>query len=81
MNERIKDLTKQAVNHALDVCDANGLYQGKEYLEVVRIRFAELLILEMCSFLDKAQWDKGEDWCCADGTRIIPAVKEHFGIK
>jgi hypothetical protein len=31
--------------------------------------------------LDRAQWDKGEDWICADGTRIIPQIKEHFGVE
>jgi len=40
-----------------------------------------LIVLEMCKELDKAQWDKGEDWICADGTRIIPQIKEHFGVE
>jgi hypothetical protein len=44
-------------------------------------KFAELIVQEMCSVLDKAQWDKGEDWVCADGTRIIPQIKEHFGVE
>jgi hypothetical protein len=43
-------------------------------------KFAELIVREMCSVLDKAQWDKGEDWICADGTRIIPQIKQHFGV-
>ena len=43
-------------------------------------KFAELIVLEMCKELDKAQWDKGEDWVCADGTRIIPQIKKHFGV-
>jgi hypothetical protein len=44
-------------------------------------KFAELIVLEMCNVLDKAQWDKGEDWVCADGTRIIDQVKGHFGVE
>ena len=44
-------------------------------------KFTELIVLEMCTVLDKAQWDKGEDWVCADGTRIIPQIKQHFGVE
>lgn len=43
-------------------------------------KFAELIVRECANILDKAQWDKGEDWVCADGTRIIPQIKEHFGV-
>ena len=46
MNERLKELDKQAVDYALSVCDANGVYQGKEYLSVVKERFAELIVRE-----------------------------------
>jgi hypothetical protein len=71
MNERIRQLAEQT-----------GWAEHIRY-KPTRIeieKFAELIVQEMCSVLDKAQWDKGEDWICADGTRIIPQIKEHFGV-
>jgi len=70
MNERIRELAEQATGAEE--------YDGFRYFD--KAKFAELIVLEMCKELDKAQWDKGEDWICADGTRIIPQIKEHFGV-
>jgi hypothetical protein len=70
MNERIQLLAEQATTEEAD---------GFKYFD--KEKFAELIVLEMCKELDKAQWDKGEDWICADGTRIIPQIKEHFGVE
>ena len=42
---------------------------------------AELIVLEICNVLDKAQCEKSEDWICADDTRIIEHVKDHFGVE
>ena len=70
MNEKIEELAKEA-----------RLLTGWPVGEVEFQKFAELIVLEMCNVLDKAQWDKGEDWVCADGTRIIPQIKEHFGVE
>jgi len=70
MNERIKALSNQAVDYALSVCDANGVYQGKEYLTVVKEKFAELLIRECIAVhLD----DYGVDI-------IGDVLKKHFGV-
>ena len=76
MNERIQELAEQAENYAY-----SAVVGGSECQEAFIKKFAELIILEMCNVLDKAQWDKGEDCVCADGTRIIPQVKEHFGVE
>ena len=46
MNERIQELHKQAVAYALSVCDADGVYQGREYLQVIREKFAGLIVQE-----------------------------------
>ena len=73
MNERIKELYEQALEQYV----SNNL----AWEELNPQKFAELIVREMCSVLDKAQWDKGEDWICADGTRIIPQIKEHFGVE
>jgi hypothetical protein len=71
MNERIRELEEQATTWGGMV---DGYYFDKE-------KFAELIVRECVNVLDKAQWDKGEDWICADGTRIIPQIKEHFGVE
>jgi len=77
MNERIKQLELQAADGTVD---PNGPFTAEEFNNFTK-KFAELIVKEMCSVLDKAQWDKGEDWICADGTRIIPQIKEHFGVE
>jgi hypothetical protein len=85
MNERIQQLAEQARKYARDYvadCKHYGHYMEHNELEVkFEEKFAELIVLEMCKELDEAQWDKGEDWICADGTRIIPQIKEHFGVE
>ena len=85
MNERIKELYEQAhlvyeIPYESSVVDSTivSTYKRRQFDAE---KFAELIVLEMCNVLDKAQWDKGEDWVCADGTRIIPQVKEHFGVE
>jgi hypothetical protein len=76
MNERIRELAVEARMICGDASEFDmAKFMPKE------LKFAELIVQEMCSVLDKAQWDKGEDWICADGTRIIPQIKEHFGVE
>ncbi len=80
MNERIRELELEAIAYADSKVPEYNRYNDI-YYSIVRGKFAELIVQEMCSVLDKAQWDKGEDWICADGTRIIPQIKEHFGVE
>jgi hypothetical protein len=80
MNERIRELARQA-GIATEVWHKDAEGHGYKTANYQAEKFAELIVREMCNVLDKAQWDKGEDWVCADGTRIIPQVKEHFGVK
>ena len=77
MNQRIKDLAEQAgftgqgfQNTVPGTCQETALEN-----------FADLIVQEICKELDRAQWDKGEDWVCANGTRIIPQIKQHFGVE
>ena len=79
MNERIRELQSKSYLMCKQIVDDDGhvVVTPDQWFD----KFAELLVLEMCNVLDKAQWDKGEDWVCADGTRIIPQVKEHFGVE
>jgi hypothetical protein len=78
MNERIKELAKQSIANVRFWNAENESYDvDHNELE----KFAELIVLEMCNVLDKEQWNIGRDWICDDGTRIIPKVKEHFGVE
>ena len=81
MNERIEKLDKQAVDHALSVCDANGVYQGKEYLSVVKEKFAELIVQECVKHITDQQDLVETNWQCKDGIHIVYSLKEHFGVE
>jgi len=70
MNERIQELHKQAVDYALSVCDAAGVYQGREYLQVIREKFAELIVQECAKMVD----DDG------DAVMALRILKQ-FGVK
>jgi hypothetical protein len=70
MNKRIKELLEQS-----------GLQPYYDAQQGHIEKFVELIVRETCSVLDKAQWDKGEDWVCADGTRIITQMKQNFGVE
>lgn len=77
INEKIKELSDIAYKNHLAKNPNSSFGRRTEYDK----EFAELIVLEMCKVLDKAQWDKGKNWVCADGTRIIPHIKEHFGVE
>lgn len=97
MNERIKELDAQAVEYALGVCDANGLYQGKEYLQVVKEKFAELIVRECVQFIDEEnvrlceyqnslpEWDGNRrddcDLVIEKCIDLAERLKEHFGVE
>jgi len=78
MNERIRDLKGKTLDkhfsHTWSTMDYDDVSKFAE-------KFAELIVKEMCNVLDKEQWNIGRDWICDDGTRIIPKVKEHFGVE
>ena len=46
MNERIQELHQQAKDYINEMSDADGVYQGKEYMQAVREKFAELIVEE-----------------------------------
>ena len=76
MNERIRQLADKAgINYHFAFgapCDAVTDLQLEE--------FAELIVKEVTDLLDREQWNKGQDWICKDGYRIIEKVEEHFGV-
>jgi len=78
MNERIKELANIAAGRNIKTSPAVASDMADW---AVIEKFAELIVLEMCNVLDREQWNIGRDWICDDGTRIIPKVKEHFGVE
>jgi uncharacterized protein (DUF2267 family) len=44
-------------------------------------KFAKLIIKEVTDLLDREQWNRGQDWICKDGDRIIERVESHFGVE
>jgi hypothetical protein len=81
MNERIRELAEQAgFNFRVDCATDDEIVRIYKTADKVE-KLAELIVLEMCNVLDKEQWNIGRDWICDDGTRIIPKVKEHFGVE
>ena len=85
MNERIWQLQGQAKRLAEEIVNQRKYDDYMEYkqslMDQTMNKFAELIVQEMCNVLDKEQWNIGRDWICDDGTRIIPKVKEHFGVE
>ena len=80
MNERIKELDAQAVEYAVGVCDANGLCHYQEYLQVVKEKFAELIIRECAEVLDTWNKENGaEEGLDKEG--LISLWSPHFGVK
>ena len=73
MNERIRELDQQAIDYAMSVCDADGVYQGKEYLTVVKEKFAELIVGECASVCENSNYEFG--------TIFTKMIKEHFGVE
>ena len=76
MNKLIQKLDKQAVDYALSVCDANGVYQGKEYLSVVKEKFAELIVRECQHRVE--QYING---CGEVASMPNTVIMKHFGVE
>ena len=68
MNERIKQLAKQADSYAISMENETGSFYFNSYNE----KFAELIVKECADFVDRAISDGGVDG------RIL---KEHFGVE
>jgi len=68
MNERIKELMKQAGT------DTSGKWMGVEHAE----RFAELIVLEMCDVFDKRA-KPGTGFY--EPQEPAEMIREHFGVE
>jgi hypothetical protein len=75
MNERIKELIKQATEHDYTTWDS---YNQKElvYYKFNQEKFAELIVRE-CAELVKDFYQEDEFTCYSAATEI----KEHFGVE
>ncbi len=70
MNERIKELSKQAVDYA-SACEAeawDGAYERK---------FAELIVKECAGISEQ----HNRNYYTSHGQIIADKIKEHFGVK
>ena len=75
MNERIRELHQQAKDYINEVSDNDGTYQGKEYPQAVREKFAELIVKDVVTKM--AQEIMDNSW-------MDDAVKntyKHFGVE
>lgn len=78
MNPKIKEILD---NSGIETDQDGAGYEYYRAWPEDMEKFAELIVLEICNVLDIAQADKSEDWVCADDTRIIDQVKDHFGVE
>jgi hypothetical protein len=75
MNERIKELRKQA---AREVSNANQWTNDDEWNELFMEKFAELIVRECLKFVEPDQ-TSGDEWCVTlDET--AQSIKQHFGV-
>ena len=73
MNERIKQLAKQAEEYADIEYNASDL----DWYELKEEKFAELIVRE-CSQISK---DYQRNYYESHGARIAKKIKEHFGVE
>lgn len=84
MNERIQELHQQAKDYINEMSDADGVYQGKEYMQAVREKFAELIVRECANLTNKyqgvvIQTDRGVVY--EYNADLWIKIKEHFGVE
>lgn len=80
MNERINELLQQARDFINEVSDADGVYQGKEYPQAVREKFAELIVRECAVVAQQQDDDCGVDYNSGRTWAGIDIMK-HFGVE
>ena len=81
MNERIRELVKQAGGHISMRSLASNPVQHVESVELWDDRiekFAELIVRECGEIAYKAYWDNPET---VRGIHIKEKIKKHFGVK
>jgi hypothetical protein len=75
MNERIKELRKQA---AREVSNANQWTNDDEWNELFMEKFAELIVRECAEIVKDSPWKLGNSYAASDQAWLI---KEHFGVE
>ena len=73
MNERINELHQQAKDFINEVSDNDGTYQGKEYPQAVREKFAELIVKDCAAYVKRQ--------CMQPSTFTAADLLERYGIK
>lgn len=74
MNERIKELEKQAEKFVLDIPASLDI---NEYTAIFNAKFAELIVQDACTVLQN--WK--EEPFPFDEDLAVSLLKEHFGVK
>jgi hypothetical protein len=83
MNERIKELKKQAWDYAMAVHDGHIVPPlDKEVWPIDKVldeKFAELIVRECLKFVEPDQ-TSGDEWCVTlDET--AQSIRQHFGVE
>ena len=78
MNERIKELEKQATNVVEGWSDENGTTR---YYEFNREKFAELIVEDVLDLCKKQKWHSGFNEYREGIRDTMKSIKEHFGVK
>ena len=82
MNERIKELSKQAGEHAYTEYrkqTPETYSTNKEIEDFFEEKFAELIVRECLSIVEPTE-DSGDEWCVTlKGT--AQEIKQHFGVE
>jgi hypothetical protein len=83
MNERIRELKKQAWDYAMAVHDGHIVPPlNKEVWPIDKVldeKFAELIVRECLKFVEPDQ-TSGDEWCVTlDET--AQSIKQHFGVE
>ena len=76
MNERLKELYKQAIDYAYtDANPYNGCKNGKDFNENVNEKFAELIVKECARIAEESD----DSWSGA-GPEAAAQIKQYFGV-
>jgi hypothetical protein len=72
MNERIKELVRQAESTA----NEGTVFFGQEYTDMYMAKFAELIVRECCDMVNRHTQHNNPNDCL-----LVLDIKEHFGVK
>ena len=85
MNERIKELAKQADNYAYKMNPEQDSYgrsaNPRKFQQDRDAKFAELIVKECIDKISQEQDIAEQNWQCKNGVHICHKLTEHFGVE